>query len=332
MPEARGFRFSEARFPFAGTAPPSEDRPMRRRLTRTPPVGCFLLGLWAWTTGLAGAADSVTGADAAAEVPLRVIAYNIYLGDFWPKDAPLAQKAKRKGQFAERLALELSLYDPDIISFPEAAEEPVMQEVARRLGMHLVWFPSPTYFPGAFLSRFEIVEAENAPVPGGSRQEEMFTRHWGKVTVRLPDGSTLAVHSAHLYPRASPTNIRMREIEVLHESSVADIEAGRSVLLIGDLNHRPGDPEQEYLFARGWIDTFEEAGAGHGLTARPDVPSRRIDYILAIGPIAEQVVVSRSLHEGAFRKDREDPRSFALSDHLPVFSLFDLARKPRPAP
>ena len=82
------------------------------------------------------------------------------------------------------------------------------------------------------------------------------------------------------------------------------------------------------LLERGWVDTFMEAGVGTGMTARPGEPTRRIDYILAAGPIANRIVEARSLHEGAFRHHSADPASFALSDHLPVFALFKLDAAP----
>ena len=284
-------------------------------------LGLILIGnAWMVPCGFSSSVDM------SDKQELRVITYNLFLGRFWPEDAALAEKAREQGQFAERLALELSLYDPDIITFSEAPDETVVADVARRLGMNHVSFSTPTYFPGALLTRFEIIDAQDIPLRDGERPSDLFTRHWGKATVRLPDDSRLIVHSAHLYPRASEADVRMREVRAMHESIIEDIEAGRSVLLTGDLNHRPGAPEQEYLFEGGWIDTFAEAGVGTGMTARPDEPSRRIDYILAVGPIADRVVEARVLHEGSFRAHPADPESFALSDHLPVFAVFDLTR------
>lgn len=94
------------------------------------------------------------------------------------------------------------------------------------------------------------------------------------------------------------------------------------MLVIGDLNHTPDSQEYRMWIEAGWIDTFTAAGTGEGPTIPANLPTRRIDYILARGPIAKRIMESRSLHEGAFRLNDQDPRGFALSDHLPQFAVF----------
>jgi endonuclease/exonuclease/phosphatase family metal-dependent hydrolase len=101
-----------------------------------------------------------------------------------------------------------------------------------------------------------------------------------------------------------------------------DLDAGRSMLLIGDLNHGPDTEEYELWIDAGWIDTFAKVGKGEGLTFTADIPKYRIDYVMATGPIANRIIESRPLFEGAFRLNVADEHSFALSDHLPQFALF----------
>ena len=72
----------------------------------------------------------------------------------------------------------------------------------------------------------------------------------------------------------------------------------------------------------GWVDTFAKVGKGEGQTIKADIPKWRIDYVMAAGPIAKQVTESRPLFEGAFRLNINDKESFALSDHLPQFAVF----------
>ncbi|QDV56276.1 endonuclease/exonuclease/phosphatase family protein [Rosistilla oblonga] len=129
--------------------------------------------------------------------PLRVIAYNIYKCTGWPDQRQLAQQAVAKGQMAKRLAMELALHDPDIINFSESPSEKLTKEVAELLGMNHVRFPSGGNWPGTLLSKFEITESQNAPMKG-ERPKELFTRHWGRATVKLTSGDPLIVHSAHL--------------------------------------------------------------------------------------------------------------------------------------
>jgi endonuclease/exonuclease/phosphatase family metal-dependent hydrolase len=222
---------------------------------------------------------------------------------------------------AKRLAMELALHEPDIINFSESPKEELTKEVAEILGMNHVRFPSGGRWPGTLLSRFEIVDSQNVPLDG-ERPKELFTRHWGRATVKLANGDPLIVHSAHLYPTADPAN-RLREIRAMITSIKADLDAGRSMLLIGDLNHGPDTEEYKLWIDAGFVDTFAKVGKGNGPTIKSDIPKWRIDYVMASGPIADTVVESRPLFEGAFRLNINDNESFALSDHLPQLAVFE---------
>ena len=253
--------------------------------------------------------------------PLRVIAYNIYGLTGWPRERKLAKQAVAKGQMAMRLAMELAIHDPDIINFSESPKEALTKEVAEILGMNHVRFPSGGNWPGTMLSKFDIIDSQNAPIKG-EKHKELFTRHWGRAAVKLPNDEKLIVHSAHLYPTADP-KVRLREIRAMIESMKSDLDAGRSMLLIGDLNHGPDSNEYKLWIDAGWIDTFAKVGKGNGPTIKSDIPKYRIDYVMATGPIASRVVESRALFEGAFRLNINDKESFALSDHLPQLAVFD---------
>lgn len=269
--------------------------------------------------GLSAAGTTIFAADEKSK-PLRVIAYNIFRLTGWPHQRRLAQQAVAKGQMAKRLAMELALYEPDIINFSESPSEKLTKEVAELLGMNHVRFPSGGNWPGTLLSRYEIVESRNVPLDG-ERPKDLFTRHWGRATVKVPGGDPLIVHSAHLHPTADPA-VRLREIRAMLAAMQADLEADRSMLLIGDLNHNPDTEEYKLWVDAGWVDTFAKVGKGKGLTIKSDIPKWRIDYVMAAGPIAGQVVESRPLFEGAFRLHINDKASFALSDHLPQLAVF----------
>lgn len=225
---------------------------------------------------------------------------------------------------ARRIAMELALYEPDIVNFSESPSETLAKEVAEHLGMHHVRFPSGEHWPGTILSRFEITESENRPL-GRERPSELFTRHWGRATVKLPGGDPLVVHSVHLHPRGNEPH-RHKEIEALLEAIKPDMDADKSMILMGDLNHTPDKPEYKLWVDAGWTDTFAKVGKGDGLTYPADRPKRRIDYVWAHGKIAKQIVESRPLYEGAFRLNLADRESIALSDHVPQLAVFDLAR------
>jgi endonuclease/exonuclease/phosphatase family metal-dependent hydrolase len=222
---------------------------------------------------------------------------------------------------AKRLAMELALHEPDIINFSESPSVELTKEIAGHLGMNHVRFPSGGNWPGTLLSRYEIIDSQNAPLDG-VRPKELFTRHWGRATIKLPNGDPLIVHSAHLYPTADPA-IRLREIRTMLASMKSDLDAGRSMLLIGDLNHGPDTEEYKLWIDAGWMDTFAKVGKGQGATIKADIPKYRIDYVMAAGPIADRNVESRPLFEGAFRLHIADKESFALSDHLPQLAVFE---------
>lgn len=271
--------------------------------------------------GLSTARTTIFAADEKSK-QLRVIAYNVFGCTGWPHQRNLAKQAVAKGQMAKRLAMELALYDPDIINFSESPREELTKEVAELLGMNHVRFPSGGNWPGTLLSKFEFTESQNAPIKG-QRPKELFTRHWGRATVKLPSGDPLIVHSAHLYPTADPT-IRLREVKAMLAAMKSDLDAGKSMLLIGDLNHSPDTEEYKLWIDAGWVDTFAKVGKGKGFTIKSDIPKWRIDYVMAAGPIADRVVESRPLFEGAFRLHINDKESFALSDHLPQLAVFQL--------
>lgn len=269
--------------------------------------------------GISSLAAMLRAAEADAK-PLRVIAYNILNGVGSPENRPLAIRAREKGQIAGRLAMELGLHDPDIVTFSESPSEEATKEIAAILGMNHVRFPSGNIWPGTLLSRFEITDSQNVPL-GAARPKKLFTRHWGRATLKLPTGEPLIVHSAHLFPTKDPTR-RLQEIKAMLASMKPDMAAGRSMLLMGDFNHKPDTEEYKSWMAAGWTDTFAKVGKGDGYTIPSDNPRGRIDYVMAAGPIANRVVESRPLFEGAFRLNTADKESFALSDHVPQLAVF----------
>ena len=260
---------------------------------------------------------------AEAKKTLRVIAYNVYNCTGWPKDRAMGKRATAKGQMPLRFANELALYEPDIIALSESPSEEITKQIAKHLGMNHVRFPSGGNWPGTLMSRFEIESPRNVPLVEGERPKDLFTRHWGRAEVKLPGGESLIVHSAHLHPSREP-DIRLREIPAMIKSMQADLDANRSMLLIGDLNHNPEVKEHDLWTDAGWVDTFAKVGKGDGLTIKSDTPQWRIDYVMAAGPIAAKCIESRPLFEGAFRVNNADPTSFALSDHLPQLAVFAL--------
>ncbi|MFG0262463.1 MAG: endonuclease/exonuclease/phosphatase family protein [Novipirellula sp. JB048] len=284
---------------------------------------------WIQTATGTLAAATLPHHHAVAEAPpgddFTVIAYNVYQCRGWPADRPQAREAKSAGEMPKRFAAALSPLNADVVVLSESPSESVTTSIAKRLNMHVIRFPSGRHWPGTLLSRWEILDSANAPVRGGTRPPDLFTRHWGRATLRRPDGSVLIVHSAHLMPGPDPA-VRIREINAMLESMKPDLDAGRDLLLLGDLNHGPDTTEYQMWVDAGLVDTWKRVGQGDGLTFKSDIPKYRIDYVFAAGSITDRIVKSEPLFTTPFRLESDDETAFALSDHLPQLATFKLAR------
>lgn len=277
---------------------------------------------------------------------IRSLTYNIFNGGIGYKginghDLPegkesiLVKTARDMGQIPKRIMLELALYEPHIINFTESAKEFVVANMAKSINYNYTHFPGAKNgqgnFPGSILTPFEIVYSENRPFVNKetNNSDELFTRHWGKAIVRLPNGELITIHSAHLWPfkkEKRDTEIRLAEIEELMKSIDYDLKHNtKSVLLQGDLNQVPDSPEYRKYIEGGMYDTFDKAKVKQYLNTINSInPTKRIDFILAKGKIKNQITNHRVLFEGNFRTNNDDPSSYALSDHLPVMIEFEI--------
>ncbi len=302
------------------------------------------LSLLPFNVSLSPVGDSQSGWPGAHsagenEKRLRSITYNVFNGCIGYKgingselpsgeNSGLVRAARDMGQISQRMMLELALYQPDIINFCEGPDEEVVAQMAKMLDLNYTYFPGG--FPGAVLTRYEIISAENRPFLNKEHNNPaaLFTRHWGKAKLRLPDGKVITVHSAHLWPfrkEENDTRLRLAEIKEMTASIQYDLANGSdSVLLQGDLNHTPDMPEYDSLQQAGLVDTFIKNVSGNGYTFDSIRPTRRIDYIYAAGSLSKKIKQHMSLFEGSFRLNNEDPKGFALSDHLPVLVDFVL--------
>lgn len=272
---------------------------------------------------------ATTAAAAGHSAGLTTISYNVLACIGFP-DTPANRERRTAAasQMEARMAQELLLYKPDIVSFCESVTEESAGRIAKLLGMNFVWFApgsnyrSATYpigFPGAIFTRYRIAESENAPYGGEPKNPDLFTRHWGRAL--LDTGSErIAIFSAHLHPFKA--EIRAREVTVMLRMIQEARGRGHSVLLQGDLNHTPAGPEYQRWVSAGLSDTLVPFGGPQQPTFSSVKPEGRIDYIWAAGPLSKRLKSARVLREGAFRTNPADPTSFALSDHVPVIATF----------
>jgi len=275
-------------------------------------------------SGMSAAAAVAGARTRASEAPrLRTIAYNVYGCQGFPRKKENAQRLNLAApQMPTRLAMELALYEPDIITCSEAPAEPAVAAAARQLDMDYVYFESlsGSGYPGALLTHYPIVEAANCPLKQGQkRPEDLLTRHFGRALLETPSGK-VAVFSAHLNPHK--TELRQREADLIIEVMGKDVGAGRPVLLQGDLNHLPSAPEYDKWRGAAWVDAYAAKNTDGMGTVSSGHPGRRIDYIWIHGALVARLIECRVLYEGAFRHNRDDRAAFALSDHLPIMATF----------
>jgi endonuclease/exonuclease/phosphatase family metal-dependent hydrolase len=292
-----------------------------------------LAAAMAGMTGRAGdlaATGTTKAAPLKAATPggeLRLIQYNIRSFEGYATKWDRCNEVVKRGQLMERCALELNLYDPDVISLEEVPSEAAAAALAKRLGMHYAHFKGgwrgegwPEGISGAVLSKYPIVEAKIHPsLNWTERPEDLFTRFWGRVVLDTPAGP-LVVHAMHGYHKDSA--IRLRELAEVLPVIAGDVQAGKSVILMGDMNHEPDSPEYRQIAAAGLADAFAGVTGVDLRTCPSTVRTERIDYIWSAGPISKRLKSARVLFEGAFRTNPDDPDSYALSDHVPVLAVF----------
>jgi endonuclease/exonuclease/phosphatase family metal-dependent hydrolase len=264
---------------------------------------------------------------------IRVISYNV--ANFRSVSLVNAQGCPRfesgettlariREQLPLRIALELGLYRPDIITMAEATGKDKVKQIADYLGMNYVYFPGNGKWAGTVITRYKILESQQNPVVDGNCPAGLFTRHWIRAVLQAGD-SNIIVHSIHLHP--VDEQIRIREINEVIKVVKKDIQAGYSVLVQGDFNLRNTDPEYRLWIDAGLTDTFVEKGIGEKYSYTSHCPQKRIDYIWTAGPIQKNIAEHRILREGSFALHPDSLSDVILSDHLPVIAVFQNPEK-----
>lgn len=256
------------------------------------------------------------------EPSFRTISYNVLALRGYPeRPENKSRLISARPQMTQRLALELALYEPDLITFQESPSEKTVAQIADLMDMNHVWFPGG--FPGTVLSKHKISNSVNCPMANNaSRPKDLFTRHWGRAVLNC-DGQDLVVYTAHLHP--SKQDVREREVQAMLAAMSDDLERGGNVILQGDLNMQPNNPLYQRWSGAGLQDAFVAKGSGNGLTISATDRRSRIDYIWSKGPLLDGLTDCRVLAEGNFIDHPADKAGFALSDHLPVMATFALS-------
>jgi len=274
------------------------------------------------------------GKSPARPQPLRVITYNVHA---WGPVASTAEGKQRirqiqsRGQLLPRLALELQLHQPDVIALQEAHSEAKVKELAGLLEMDYAYFPGGWKgkgwregISGAILSSRKILARENRPsMDPLVAEDKLFSRCFGRVVIEH-GGKEVAVYCAHMLPSwENTTHIREAELQAITVASNKDLAAGRSVLVMGDMNHDTEAPEYRLWQKAGLVDTARQLHRDKALLTCPSENAKeRIDFVFVAGPLTQRLRAARALQDGAFMVREKLGSPFALSDHIPVFAEF----------
>lgn len=226
---------------------------------------------------------------------VRVMSYNLHQGFGLDGRLDLAE-----------LAEVIEAEGADVVALQEVSRGWVIDGavdmlvwLSQRLDMVYEWGPAADSLWGnAVLSRYPLSGNETRPMP--NNDELRLKRSFTSVNVDVGGGRTLTVIGTHLSHGDANGAQRVPQV-----NAIVDFIGGmKAVVLMGDMNARPDDPEMAGLREAGLQDAFVASGApGDGYTSRPDNPVKRIDYIW----------LSNDLTASDF--SIADSRA---SDHLPV--------------
>jgi endonuclease/exonuclease/phosphatase family metal-dependent hydrolase len=208
--------------------------------------------------------------------------------------------------------------DADVIALQEGVAHPVMQGVARRMGRHLVTFPSPLNWPGHILSRYPVVESRTFSHAVADESLPRFSRTAGAALLQVDGDRQLWVVCIHLHP--NDMDLREREGSLLSARLEGLLPLCENAVVLGDYNCEVSEPIHGHLKRLGFVNAMETAGGGLQLTMDTDgTKHHKIDHIYLSEGLRASLTSAAVIREDGFRAD--SPRSAGQwdhSDHLPV--------------
>jgi endonuclease/exonuclease/phosphatase family metal-dependent hydrolase len=213
-----------------------------------------------------------------AVADLRVMSFNLHHGVGADERLDLERSA---ALVAATAADVVALQEVDSNLGPRSAFVDQPMWLARHLGMDVAFAATidlpPTARSGPGPRRYGIALLANQPIrgarvvdlpqPAGTEPRRLLV---GAVTAGAHTVKVLATHLQHDSAAA-----RLAQAEAI----AAEVAASATpVVLLGDLNATPGDPELGPL--SGLVDSWAAAGEGAGATFPSDRPRIRIDHVL----------------------------------------------------
>ena len=263
----------------------------------------------------------MAGTSAAADVPLRVMTFNVRV----PVDTGMNAWANRRDLMVQVIKAE----HPDVLGTQELTEEQ-----GEFLAAHLpgyAWFGqgreggTKGEHMGVFyrtdrlkvLSSGDFWLSDTPQVPNSRTWGQPYPRMvtWARFRLRH-GGGTFDYYNTHFPYLPQDVHARMLSAnEILQR--IAKLPPGAHVILAGDFNCGPDTPVHAKLTANlhdSWVDATSHSGPAktfHNFTGKPD---QRIDWILSRG-FKALAVRTVTTHDGARYP----------SDHFPV--VVDLLRQ-----
>lgn len=252
---------------------------------------------------------------------LRVMTYNIRhgLGNH-PEDSKLFGDYDLEG-----VGEVIRRADPHIVALQEVdrlqqrslrVDQPAvlseLLEMEHSFGANVLFHPGE--YGVATLSTYPITSCENIPLPTGDGREN---RGALKTSIHVSGHGNITVLNMHLQvgqPGSEGAAVEERREQAAVVGGLVNNENG-PVILMGDFNSEPGDPELEPLTSLSdawWV--AGEGGGGCTIPSHPALqPSLRIDAIY----------VSEGFRVISSRVVLEHPARFS-SDHLPVIANLEI--------
>ena len=230
--------------------------------------------------------------------PVRVMTYNLHNG------------FNTKGKLnIEEIAQVIENNNPDIVALQEVSRGWVvngrldmLEWLSRRLQMPYVFGPTADPLWGnAILSRYPILAYSKEELPPDNLP---LQRGFIVALIDIGENESLKVIATHFHHIEGDTDIRQTQVKTLIDFT--NKIGNNRIVLSGDLNAQPTDPEIRMLRQGRLIDAATTMNPALTYTFASDNPYQRIDYVLTSYDLRAT--------------DVQVPLSTA-SDHLPVVAV-----------
>lgn len=257
---------------------------------------------------------------------MRICTYNVLALRGFPVDEAAQQLGERESpERIEHFVRVFQELNCDVLALQEGGvPAPMIQEIARRMGMYLATIPSPCNWPGQLLSRYPIRQSRvyshlipDVPTPALSRCA-------GAVCIQ-PDGAgEFWVVVIHLHP--SDHEMRLRESALL-DAFIGELCAeGNDVVVLGDFNCAVDEEIHQRLERRRFVNAMTAVGGG--LSPTIDTVGKKlrtIDHIYVSASLSDKLRSAYVVRSPGFRHDGpQEAGVWVHSDHLPVVAELDL--------